>query len=78
MDYVKVPRRVLKRALRKARIEYVRVAGAQGSDPGPDDECWAEFEDLAQYADEPLAIDRLGTSAWRPVVAGDDEDVDSA
>lgn len=47
--WVAVPRSVLIRALQKARSEYIRVAEAQGSDPGPADECWAEFEWLADY-----------------------------
>lgn len=44
-----VPRDVLESALRKARTEYVNVAQREGSDPGPSDECWAEFERLAEY-----------------------------
>jgi hypothetical protein len=50
-DLVSVPSDVLKTALRKARREYVRVAEEQGTDPGPEDECWAEFEALADYGD---------------------------
>jgi len=49
MATVSVPREVLIRALAKARLLYVGVAVEQGSDPGPDDECWAEFERLAEY-----------------------------
>ena len=48
-DLVSVPREVVLRALHKARIEYVRGAEQDGQDPGPDDECWAEFEALASY-----------------------------
>ena len=33
-------------------IEYVRVAEADGRDPGPPDECWAEFEALDDAVDE--------------------------
>jgi hypothetical protein len=53
MGRVVVPRAVLNRALRKARVEYVRVNEAQGSDPGPERECWAEFERLADYVEAP-------------------------
>ncbi len=49
MKSVTVPRDVLIKALTKARILYIGVAAAQGTDPGPDDECWAEFEALAGY-----------------------------
>lgn len=49
MDTVNVPRYVLIRALTKARILYIAVAAKCGHDPGPDDECWAEFERLAEY-----------------------------
>lgn len=38
------------RALAKARREYVRVAERNGQDPGPEGECWAEFEALAHVA----------------------------
>jgi hypothetical protein len=48
---VPIPLSVLRRALLKARIEYVHVAERDGFDPGPDDECWAEFERLAEYAE---------------------------
>jgi hypothetical protein len=41
---VRVPLDVLERALRKARIEYVRLAQLQGTDPGEEGESWAEFE----------------------------------
>jgi hypothetical protein len=51
-DYVSIPRSVVERALWKARIEYVNVANAQGSDPGPPSECWAEFERLADALNE--------------------------
>jgi hypothetical protein len=37
------------RALTKARILYIAAAEEDGHDPGPDDECWAEFEALADY-----------------------------
>jgi hypothetical protein len=48
---VTVPRDVLERALRKARIEYVRLAQLTGEDPGEEWETWAEFERLAEYLD---------------------------
>jgi hypothetical protein len=48
---VAVPVDVLERALRKARIEYVRLAQLQGTDPGEEWETWAEFERLAEYLD---------------------------
>ena len=48
---VTVPRDVLERALRKARIEYVRLAQLQGTDAGEEWECWREFENLAEYVD---------------------------
>jgi len=48
-NMVSVPRDVLVRALMKARTEYVNVAESQGTDPGPEDECWVEFERLAEY-----------------------------
>lgn len=44
-----VPRDLLRRALVKARLLYVEAARAAGQDPGRDDECWAEFEALADY-----------------------------
>jgi hypothetical protein len=47
---VTIPVYVVQRALAKARAEYVRVAEAQGTDPGPADECWREFETLAEFA----------------------------
>lgn len=46
---VMVPREVLVRALTKARILYIGSCAKNGHDPGPDDECWAEFERLAEY-----------------------------
>jgi len=42
-DYVTIPRAIVERALRKAHVEYDRVAGGDVR-PG---ECWAEFEALA-------------------------------
>lgn len=48
---VTVPLSVLRRALFKARREYVRACKEDGVDPGPDDQCWAEFERLAEYVD---------------------------
>jgi trimethylamine:corrinoid methyltransferase-like protein len=50
-DRVSIPRDVLERALRKARIEYVRLAQLQGTDPGEEWETWAEFQRLAEYLD---------------------------
>jgi hypothetical protein len=49
---VSIPVDVLELALRKARIEYVRLAQLQGTDPGEEWETWAEFEQLAEYLDE--------------------------
>jgi hypothetical protein len=49
----RVPRDVLVRALRKARLLYVDMSTAQGHDPGPAYECWAEFEALAEYVGRP-------------------------
>ena len=49
-ELVTVDPAVIRRALYKARREYVRVADAHGHDPGPDWECWAEFERLADAA----------------------------
>lgn len=49
MKTVTVPRKVLIRALTKARVLYMGVAARDGHDAGPDDECWAEFERLAEY-----------------------------
>lgn len=46
---VSVPRDVLIRALTKARLLYIATAAEAGHDPGPEDECWAEFERLAEY-----------------------------
>jgi hypothetical protein len=46
-----VDEEVVRRALRKARAEYVRSCRAAGQDPGPPDECWAEFEALADALD---------------------------
>ena len=46
---VRVPRAVLIKALTKARLLYIGTAAVYGHDPGPDDECWAEFEALADY-----------------------------
>ena len=48
---VAVPADVLEAALRKARIEYVRLAQLQGTDPGEEWETWPEFEQLAEYLD---------------------------
>jgi len=65
MATVMVPREVLIRALAKARIEYTRVAAQQGIDPGALDECWAEFERLAEYIDTTIdtTADPLGDAA---------------
>jgi hypothetical protein len=46
---VTIPRHVLIRALTKARLLYIAIAAENGQDPGPDDECWAEFEAVASY-----------------------------
>jgi hypothetical protein len=40
---VSIPVDVLELALRKARIEYVRLAQLQGTDPGEEWETWAEL-----------------------------------
>jgi hypothetical protein len=50
-DPILVDRHVLERALRKARIEYERVAEQEGHplDTMPPGECWREFERLAEY-----------------------------
>jgi len=45
----------LMRALFKARREYVRALEEIGRDPGPEDECWAEFQNLADEADVDIA-----------------------
>lgn len=45
---VTVPVDLVRDALAKARREYVRAV----ADPGPDTECWAEFEALADALDE--------------------------
>lgn len=55
--YVLIPRDVVVRALRKARSEYVRVAEEQGTDPGPEDECWVEFEYLAEVMRQGVVLD---------------------
>ena len=44
---VRVPRDVLNKAITRARLLYIGTAVADHRDPGPDDECWAEFEALA-------------------------------
>jgi hypothetical protein len=49
-DMVSIPRYVVLMALHKARVEYVRGCERDGQNPGPEDECWAEFERLAEYA----------------------------
>lgn len=49
MKTVTIPREVLIRALTKARLLYIALAEENGHDPGPDDECWVEFEALAEY-----------------------------
>ena len=48
---VVVPRSILTRALAKARSVYVAACLAERQDPGDDDECWAEFESLAEYVE---------------------------
>jgi hypothetical protein len=48
---VLIPRDALLTALRKALSEYVRACEGDGQDPGPKDECWAEFEALAWYVE---------------------------
>jgi hypothetical protein len=48
-DMVPIPRWVVLWALHKARILYVKSAEADGQNPGPEDECWHEFEVLAEY-----------------------------
>ncbi len=50
---VSVPEDVLIRALAKARLLYEEATSAAGQDPGPEDECWAEFENLAEFLDRP-------------------------
>lgn len=50
--WVAVPRLVIERAFTKARILYLGIAAAQGTDPGPDDECWAEFERLNEFLEQ--------------------------
>jgi hypothetical protein len=47
---VAVPAHVIWAALAKARQLYLAVAAQQGSDPGPETECWSEFETLREYA----------------------------
>jgi hypothetical protein len=51
MSTVEVPLPILRRALRKARIQYVKAVERDHpeGDPGPAWECWAEFEALASY-----------------------------
>ncbi|MCZ7526560.1 MAG: hypothetical protein M5U14_09395 [Acidimicrobiia bacterium] len=44
-------------ALTKARAEYVRVAERYQRDPGPEHECWAEFEALADWLDDPITME---------------------
>lgn len=46
---VSIPAHVVERALRKARVEYVRAAEDLGRHPGNEGECWVEFELLADY-----------------------------
>jgi hypothetical protein len=50
-DMAQVPRYVLLLALHKARIEYARACERDGQKPGREDECWAEFEHLAEYVE---------------------------
>ena len=50
-DTVAIPRYVVLWALHKARSEYVRSCKQDGQNPGPKDECWAEFEHLAEYVE---------------------------
>lgn len=52
MTTVTIPRQVMETAIQKMRTEYVRVAEQSGSDPGPNHECWAEVEALAEYLDQ--------------------------
>ena len=54
-DTVTVSMDALMRAVFKARRLCVWVAEQQGSDPGPPDERWAEFERLADAADVDIA-----------------------
>jgi uncharacterized protein (DUF433 family) len=71
----------VRRALYKARREYVRVAEQDGQDPGPERECWAEFEALADAVaalDDPALREagatpehwRVGTKVGRTIYAG--------
>ena len=46
---IPIPITVLRRALLKARREYINVAEREGYDPGLPWENWAEFERLAEY-----------------------------
>ena len=48
-NYIIVPRQVVIEALGKARRLYIEAAPA---DAGPADECWAEFERLAEYVED--------------------------
>jgi hypothetical protein len=56
---ITLPRDVVLRALQKARSEYVRVAEEAGFDPGPSDECWVEFEALADAVEDIDPFERL-------------------
>ncbi len=42
-DAVSIPRRVVERALAKARLEYRRALERDGHTPNHPDECWTEF-----------------------------------
>ena len=53
---VVIPRDVVVRALTKARFLYIAVAAENGEDAGPEDECWAEFERLAEYVGATAAL----------------------
>jgi hypothetical protein len=46
-ETVAVGKATLLRALVKARRLYIASCASNGHDPGPDHECWAEFERLA-------------------------------
>lgn len=63
---VPVPADVINRAVRKARREYVRVAEEAGHDPGPADECWAEFEALAHYGTS-AEEEELSAAEWEEI-----------
>lgn len=70
-------RETIERALTKARTEYVRAAEAQGDDPGPTTESWAEFEALAealQEAPEPAQPDALVGKWFHSFQKADEDD----